>query len=116
MSRAQRPAAGEMDQRVVLQQRAAGVDGRGQASGAWADVATVWARVRMAGVRDFAAADQQQSTLDAVLQIRWRADVQAHWRVMWRAQPYEIVGEPIDLDGARHTLELRLTKGVRHGR
>lgn len=116
MSFAMRPAAGEFDQRVTLQRRTATLDARGQDVGAWQDVATVWGKWRPANGRDYAAADQAQATLDGVLHIRYRADVQPDWRVVWRGEPFELIGIPFDVDGARHTLELRLTKGVRDGR
>ena len=42
----ERITIGQLDQRLTLQSRSAGVDVLGQASGAWVTVATVWGRAR----------------------------------------------------------------------
>lgn len=110
-----RLAAGRLDQPVTLQRRVVGKDAVGQPSTTWQDVATVWASVRPVRGRDFLAAAGQQATFDAQVQIRWRNDVTAGMRVLWGTQPLEIVGEPIDADGARVLLELLCTHGVRAG-
>lgn len=109
------PNAGAMDQRVIIQQRATGLDAHGQESTTWQDLATVWARVTPLRGRDFIAAAQMQATFDARVHIRYRTDVTAGMRLMWGAQPLELVGAPVDVDGGRHTLELMCVHGVRAG-
>jgi SPP1 family predicted phage head-tail adaptor len=109
--------SGSLDQRLTLQQRAAGVSvDLGEAAGAWAGVATVWAQAQPLRGREFFASGQMQQALDVRFRIRWRAGVLASMRVLWRGEPYEIVGEPINVDGARVVLELMCVKGVRDGR
>jgi len=111
--------AGRFDQRITLQRRVAGSAGFGQRAETWENLPTqptVWAAVSPGAGRDFAAADQLQATLDAKFTIRWRADVTADMRVLWRGQPFEIIGQPVDVDGGRALLELRCTQGVRDGR
>lgn len=107
--------AGQLNQRVILQQRANGVDAAGQPSTTWQDVATVWAKVQPLRGRDFLAAAQAQATFDARVHIRWRAGVVATMRLMWGTQPLEIVGEPINVDGRNREIELMCTHGVRAG-
>jgi SPP1 family predicted phage head-tail adaptor len=114
--------AGKFDQRVTLQQRAAGTDSLGQANGAWADLAslpTVWARAEPLQGREYFAAGQQQSELTTRFVIRYRADVAtaaAPLRLLWRGVPYDVVSPAIDRLGSREELELMCTTGVRDGR
>ena len=105
------------DNRITLQQRLPGANVLGERTGAWADVITVWASARPVRTRDrVALAGAAITELDVVFEIDWRANISSAWRVMWRAEPYEIVGEPVDVKGARRVLELNCTKGVRSGR
>ena len=105
--------AGQLDQRLTLQSRAAGSDGRGQAAGAWLDVATVWGRARPLRSRELFAAGQVQNVSDVEFTLRWRADVRTTWRVLWRGTPHDITGEPIDIDGQQQWLQLLASTGVR---
>ncbi len=109
------PAAGSLDQRVTIQRRVVGVDAHGQESTTWQDVATVWASVRPVPGRDLLAAGQPQATFDATVRIRYRDDVRATDRLAWGTRTLELVGEPVDIDGQRHTLELRCLFGLRSG-
>lgn len=108
--------SGLLTDRIKLQSRAAGVDVLGQASGAWQTVATVWARARPLRSRELFAAGQVQNITDVEFTIRWRSDVRANWRVLWRGQPHDITGEPIDVDGQQQWLEILASSGVRDGR
>jgi SPP1 family predicted phage head-tail adaptor len=108
--------AGLLTQRITLQSRNSGVDVLGQASGSWSTVAEVWARARPLRSRELFAAGQIQNLTDVEFAIRWRADVRSTWRVLWRGQPYDITGEPIDVDGQQQWLEILATSGVRDGR
>lgn len=105
----------QLDQRVTLRQRAAGVDGLGQASGAWQDVATVWAQVQPLRGREYFAAGQLQAEVSVRMRIRWRAGVVPTMRADWRGVPHDIVSV-VDVDGARVVLELMCAQGVRDGR
>lgn len=107
---------GQLDQRVTLQRRNDGVDVLGQASGAWATVATVWAKARPLRSRELFAAGATQNVADVEFTINYRADVRSTWRVLWRGQPHDITGQPIDIDGQRVWLQLLATSGVRDGR
>lgn len=108
--------AGLLTQRITLQSRAAAQDVLGQASGAWQDVAEVWARARPLRSRELFAAGAIQNITDVEFTIRWRADVRTTWRILWRGQAYDITGEPIDVDGQRQWLEILAASGVRDGR
>lgn len=108
--------AGLLTQRLTLQQRTATTDGLGQAAGAWQDVATVWARAQPLRGREFFAAGQLQAVAEVKFTVRWRSDITAAWRVVWRGQPHDIVAPPIDVEGRREWLELMCAQGVRDGR
>jgi len=106
----------DLRERVTIQARAAGNDAHGQESPAWTDLATVWAKAEPLRGRDFFAAGQMQSAVSIRFAVRWRADLTGAHRVLWRGVPHEVEGQPIDVDGRRHTLELMCVSGVRDGR
>jgi SPP1 family predicted phage head-tail adaptor len=107
---------GQLDQRLTLQSRAAGADVLGQPSGAWQTVATVWGRARPLRSRELFAAGQVQNVSDVEFTIRYRSDVRATWRLLWRGTAHDITGEPIDIDGQRQWLQLLAATGIRDGR
>jgi SPP1 family predicted phage head-tail adaptor len=109
----------DLTERITFQVRATTRDALGQASGAWANVATdptVWARPGFIGGRDVAIAGQHQATLDAKFIIRKRADILPTWRVLWGGKPFEIIGQPIPLGQFSEWLQINCTAGVRDGR
>lgn len=107
--------AGALDQRVTLQRRTVGRDERGQALETWATVATLWARVQPRRGRDFFAAAQDQATFDCTVWLRYRADILATDRLLWKGQPLDIVGQPVDVHGAGVWTELMCTQSARAG-
>lgn len=111
-----RIAAGDLRERITLQARAAGQDSLGAPNGAWADVATVWAKAEPLTGREYFAAGQMQAATDVRFTIRYRADVVETMRVVWRGEPHEMVSPPINVDGARDVLQLMCASGVRDGR
>lgn len=109
--------AGDLDQFITLQQRAAGVDAHGQPNGAWSDVLVdIRAKVDTRPGQDFVGAGQEQSTLPVTFRIRYRAGVHERMRVVWRGLPYELVGQPIDVKGAKVALDLPCVHGLGDGR
>lgn len=106
---------GQLNQRVTLQQRAAGVDSNGQASGAWFDVATLWAQALPLRGREFFAAAQVQQEHSVKFTMRWRADVVPTARLVWQGQPYDITGVT-QLGGRRVWIEVIALQGVKDGR
>lgn len=111
--------AGRLDQRITLQQRAAGVDALGQEASSWSDIATVWASASTKRGREFFAAGMVQSSSQVAFRIRWRAGVvgnSAGLRVVWNGQPYDITEPPQDVDGAHVAIDLFGTTGARDGR
>lgn len=104
----------DLSERLTLQQRSSSVDAAGQRVHAWADVATVWASVKVKSARDFSAADAPQASSMVSIRIRNRAGVTGTMRVVWRGVTYDIVGEPGLVD--RQWLQFDAASGVRDAR
>ena len=111
-----RITAGQLDQRLTLQRRGAGVDVLGQPSGAWTYVDEVWGKARPLRSRELFAAGQVQNVSDVEFTVRWRDDIASTWRIVWRGVPHDITGTPIDIDGQRQWMQLLASSGVRDGR
>lgn len=108
-------AAGSLNQRVTLQQKNVTRNAIGEEVVTWPDVATVWAEAWPLRGREFFLAQQTQYAADVRFRLRYRADVQATWRVVWNGEPYDIVSL-IDVGARRVTTEIMAVHGVRDGR
>ena len=104
--------AGLMNQRVTIQSPPTGEDALGQRIGTWSDLATVWAQALPLRGLEKQTADSTQTGAVVKFRLRYRSDITAAMRVTWRGVTYSIVGDPIDVDGARHTTELVCSSGV----
>lgn len=109
-------SAGQLTQRVQLQQRAASVDGLGESIGAWVDVgAPVWAKVEPLTGREYLAAGALQQTVDTRFVIRHRTGITPSMRLVWQGRPYDIVSAEA-ADGGSEWLDIMAVNGVRDGR
>lgn len=106
----------EFAELITVQARAAGRDSLGQSTGAWADAFQCWAKAEPMRGREYFAAGAMQSIVDVRFTTWWRGDITAGMRVIWRGEPYEVSGEPIDVKGQRMNLELMCVKGTADGR
>lgn len=68
--------------------------------------ADVWARVKQLRGREFFAAEAAQSSAELIFSIRYRSDVTGRWQWRWKGKTYHPIGEPADVDGGSHTLEI----------
>lgn len=108
--------AGQLDRRITIQARAAGVDERGQPNGTWTTVATVWAMPMPKAGREYFAAGQMQAEGGMAWRIRYRTDITAAMRVLDDlAEPWEIAAPPMP-SANREWLDLFCLQGVRDGR
>ena len=106
-------AAGDLRDRVQLQREdIAQNPTTGEMVATWQTVATVWADMHYQSVRDFVAASAEQSEVRGHTMIRFRSDVEAGWRVIYRGKFYRIVGVMPDNESGREHLTLALTEGV----
>ncbi|WP_377810620.1 phage head closure protein [Azospirillum sp. A29] len=82
--------AGELDQRVRIEQPADTPDGRGGVTKGWAELATVWAKVRPIAGRERAAAGQIEAAATYRVVIRRRTDVTTDCRILWQGRTMNI--------------------------
>lgn len=108
--------AGQRDQLITIEARAAGQDALGQANGSWATYATLWASARPMTGREQFASGQMQAQAPVTFRTDYRTDILPTMRVVWNGQPHEIVSPPLDVDGAHVDLELVCVAGQRDGR
>lgn len=113
-------SAGQLDQRVKFQVRAAGTNGLREATGAWADEGSaVWAKVEPLTGRDFLAAGAMQNAVSTRFVIRHRPGVcgNAALRLVWlkTGEAFEIISA-LPVDGRAEFIEIMATHGVRDGR
>lgn len=104
-----------MREQVTLQAPGVTQDALGARVESWADVATVWAQVTPLRSREWFAAAAAQSSVEMRVRIWWRDDIVHGMRLLWRGKPFDIVGEPIDVQAQRRVLELMCASGVRSG-
>lgn len=98
--------AGLLRSRVTLQSKTETSDGQGGTTKAWADVATVWARVVPTDISgDVTEVQHTVSRRKYTITIRRRLGVTSAMRVMRGTQPLEILAV-LDDDGMRDVLTL----------
>ena len=90
----QNPATGEMEQ-------------------SWVDLASVWASVEPASVREFIGSAAEQSEVKGKVIIRRRSDVDATMRIQYRGLTYQILGVLTDPVSGLEYITLPTAEGVR---
>jgi len=106
--------AGQLDQRITIQQRTVGQDAAGGATYTWSTLATMWARAQPLRGREFLQAAQTQANVDVKFSIRYRSDVAPTMNVSWRGVDHNIAAV-MDVEGAKEWLELMCVMGPRDG-
>lgn len=79
----------------------------------WVMVAQVYAQIVPSSVREFMAANAEQSEVRARIVIRYRADVNATMRIVHRGTAYQILGALADPVSGLEYLTLPVASGVR---
>lgn len=107
-------AAGNLRDRVQLQREdIAQNPTTGEMVPTWITVATIWADMHYQSVRDFVAASAEQSEVRGHATLRFRSDVEAGWRLVYRGKYFRILGVMPDNESGREHLTLALSEGVR---
>ena len=109
-------SAGKLDQRITVERKTIARNTIGEETETWSTLATVWAAYRPVRTDERIAGAQLQAEFDAVFRIRTLANVDAESRVVWRGKRFELVGEPVAVEGRARMLDLYCTSGVRDGR
>jgi SPP1 family predicted phage head-tail adaptor len=107
-------AAGPMEHRLTFQRLVSGQDAAGQPLKTWENLPTlptVWGSAQPLRGKEFLAANQVQATAEVKFTIRYRTDLDASMRLLWRGVVYELVAPPIDVNGRAESLELMCVRG-----
>jgi SPP1 family predicted phage head-tail adaptor len=107
--------AGKLNRRVSLQQIAETRDAAGQvvASG-WTEVARPWANIRYLNGKEYATSGTVVSSATASVRIRYRRDITASMRVVYRDTVFNILAVLPDEVGHEY-IDLACNTGVRAG-
>jgi SPP1 family predicted phage head-tail adaptor len=81
----------ELNKRVVLQSPQNAADGMGDFTVTWTDVATVWAALWPVSASETIQAAQATMTITHRIRIRYRASLEASWRILWSGRYFNIV-------------------------
>jgi len=109
--------AGKLNHRITLQQQVPVQDPEtGEMIVSWGNVAELWAHVEDVSVREFIASAAGQSEVTTRCTIRYRVDIDATMRFLFRGQPYNILGAQADKDSGLEYVTLPCTRGVSDGR
>ena len=104
-------AAGQLRERVIIEQPVRTPDGAGGADVTWEVLASVWAEVvTLAGTEAMLGARDEARQAHRIT-IRFRDDVTAQMRLSWRGQALNIRGVR-DPDGKRRWLAINAEGGA----
>lgn len=108
--------SGDLRHRVELQSQQQTQDATtGEITVAWVTYATVWAQIVPMSAREFIQSDATQSEVLGRMAIRYRDDVQASHRVLYRSKVYNIFGVMPDAESGKEHLTLMTGEGVNLG-
>jgi SPP1 family predicted phage head-tail adaptor len=107
-------ASGDLRHRVQLQEKSRTQDPHtGEMLDSWVDVAEVWAQVVPLSGREFLASAAEQSEVTGRIVIRYRDDVDATKRFVYRGKAYAIKAVLPDMESGVEHLTCMVAEGVR---
>lgn len=106
--------AGELRDRVTLQRWTPADDPRWGQGGSWTEYATVWASVTPTQAVERLRDQGVQSEVSHQIRLRYRPDVAAKDRVLYRGKPLDVVGV-IDPDGRKRELMIEAKEHASNG-
>lgn len=83
--------AGELKNKITLQQQAKDQDGHTRPENPWEDVATVWAAMITTGGKEFFAAQKINAETNAVFKIRYKPNIDAAMRICFSTRKFNIL-------------------------
>ena len=104
--------AGQLKNRITIQQKVHGKDALGQTVDQWVDVCTVRAEIRDVSGKEYQSSQAEQVQTDCKILIRYRKNITADMRVLCNGTYYDI--KAVLEDVKRTRLELPCQKGVRY--
>jgi SPP1 family predicted phage head-tail adaptor len=105
------PPIGTLTDRVQLLHKSASSEDEGGEIAVFTPIATVWARVRALGARAAFEVDARGQAISHSVVTRFRTDVGAGDRVVYRGRTLEVVSAA-DLNGRRAYLSCRCVERV----
>lgn len=105
-------AAGKLNHRVRLESLQTSQDVSGDTVETWTHEGDVWANVSPVSGKEFIASAATQSKIVARITVRYRADIQATWRILFRGRYYNIEGVLPDVVSGLEYLTLPVSCGV----
>jgi len=110
-------SAGKLRHRITIQKPVSSQDPTsGDAKVNWTNHAEVWAAVEPLSVREFISAQSMQSQVVARITVRYRDDLTAKMRILYRDRIYNPQGWLPDPDSGLEYLTAPVTEGVNDGR
>lgn len=107
-------AAGLLRHKVQLQAPQIAQDpDTGEMVKTWVTIAEPWAQIVPSSAREFIAASAEQSEVRGRIVIRYRGDVDASMRIVYRGKWYAILGVLEDAESGLEHLTLPVAEGVR---
>ncbi len=96
---------GKFRHRIALEQNQPTQADDGSRVDNWVTVATVWGELLESRGREYIAAQEAHSELNAKIKIRYRSDVKPEWRATYAGRTFDII-HVADIAGRRRRLEL----------
>ena len=99
---------GKLDRRITIRSATVTPDGFGQAVRSYSDAGDVWAKVEYRGVPKEGDETEKLTSVNKVrFTNRYRADVDATTKIVWKGNTYEVEG--VSLEGRERYLILDTT-------
>lgn len=95
---------GQLDRRITLRSATLATDAFGQSVRTYGDLAQVWAKVDYRTTKEDEETSKLTSLNKVKFTIRYRSDVDATVKILWKGKTYEIEG--VSLEGRQRYLIL----------
>jgi SPP1 family predicted phage head-tail adaptor len=106
--------SGRLNRLVTIQRKSGTKDGLGQSASTWIDFALVWANIRYLNGKEYMAGQVEVSKAIASVRIRYREDITAAMRVLYRGATFDIAAVLPDTEG-REYVDLAVSIGANRG-
>lgn len=98
--------AGELKDRIIIQQKTVTRNGEGMVIEKWAGVATVWAAVNDLRGRELFEAQAVNAEVTVLIKMRYRTGITSAMRVVFGQRIFDIKALPLNPDGRRIEIHL----------
>jgi SPP1 family predicted phage head-tail adaptor len=106
--------SGKLNRRVSLQKLGPAQDSAGQPIQQWTQFARAWANIKFVNGKEFATGGSEASSATVSVRLRYRTDLTAKMRVVYKDDVYSIVAVLPDEEDRDH-IDLACTTGANDG-